>query len=164
MMATMGLLNQNSHQISAREERRGDQDFIWDRVRKKWVRATQEERVRQWWIGHMLDSLGFPLSFFVVEKQLKSLSFLPNTGLMSRRADILCLAQNRDFHFYPLLLLECKATLIDKQALAQVLGYNINIGARFVGVVSSERRILIVSKDHAISMEQLPSFEDLLHA
>ena len=37
-----------------------EQDKYYDPLRRKWVAATPEEKVRQWFIGVLKDSAGVP--------------------------------------------------------------------------------------------------------
>src|SRR5436853_621908 len=112
-MATMGLSSQNK---------------IFDPVRKLWVVATPEERVRQTLIVHMISSLGYPKELIAVEAYLKE---------CERRIDILCYGRGKTALF-PLLIVECKQKKLDKEALEQVLGYNYHAGAHFIAVANLE--------------------------
>lgn len=89
----------------------------------------------------MTENLGYPKSCFVVEKSLSKLPHLANfkDPLPERRVDILCYAPANvaaDFSLKPLLLVECKATVLHPKALQQAAGYNYYIGAPFISVTN----------------------------
>jgi hypothetical protein len=113
-------------------------------VRKIWVAALPEERVRQRWIAHMVEELNFPLSSLGVEKGLQQLPHLTNEGkrLPNRRADLICFSAGTGIYaaypLYPLLLMEFKAVKILPSMLSQVIGYNVHVRAYFIAVVNQE--------------------------
>jgi hypothetical protein len=108
--------------------------LIYDEIRKKWVKATPEEQVRQLWIQRMTCQLGYPKEILVVAKALKELP-LGLEKLPDRRLDILCYAKGEK-GIFPLLLIECKKGRLTDDALNQLIGYNFYIRAPFVAAVS----------------------------
>lgn len=58
--------------FALRVQRSGAKRVVWDLVRKKWVRLTSEEWVRQQWI-HFLIGEGASVGKMAVEYQLKPL-------------------------------------------------------------------------------------------
>lgn len=95
-------------------ETREGVDFIFDRLRKKWVVLTPEEWVRQNFIQYLLISQNIPASLIAVEREFK-------VGDLSKRFDILVF--DRDGK--PWLLVECKSMEmpLDDKVLAQMLRY-----------------------------------------
>lgn len=93
----------------------GDVFLIFDEFRRKWVRLTPEEWVRQHFACFLTNYKGFPKNLTAIEYQLKV------NGLI-RRADIVCFNKNR----LPVLLVECKAASvkINQQTFNQVMAYN----------------------------------------
>lgn len=117
---------------------------IYDPIRKVWVEATPEEKVRQKLLYH-LKELRFPQHLIAVEKELIGLparaegkGFFPK-----RRLDILCYTFIKG-EIQPLLLIECKATPLSERALWQVIGYNTFVKAPFIAIVN-EKKILFSS-------------------
>jgi hypothetical protein len=96
--------------------RQDDKLFIVDPVRKKSVRLTPEEWVRQHWIRHLNEAYGMPLSHMAVEMSLK-------LNKMSKRADLL--VYNRLLK--PALLVECKSpdVLLTNKVFEQASRYNL---------------------------------------
>lgn len=108
-------------------------------LRKTWVAALPEEKVRQGLIHEMTQRLGYPLSSLVLEKSLDQLPHLQaHPRLPKRRADLIVLA--KDIHpqhsFYPILLVECKAVPLTHKVLRQMIGYNQFVGAPFIAAIN----------------------------
>jgi hypothetical protein len=71
---------------------------VWDVVRKRWVKLTPEEWVRQHLLHFMIDHLGCPMSLMAVEKTV-----LYNA--MRKRSDLVVFGNA----LHPALLAECKS-------------------------------------------------------
>ena len=115
---------------------------VFDPVRKSWVAATPEEIVRQTLIQRMVEQMQFPVSNLLVEQELKKFPHLAHrkASLPDRRIDIVCLSTglHRDFHFFPLLLIECKDEPLSLKVFDQVIGYNHFIQAPFIAVANMQ--------------------------
>ena len=98
-------------------------------IRCLYVEGTPEEQVRQRLISHMLGPLGYPRGLLAVEKNLFA------SG-EDRRVDLVCFTPSKE-SLKPLLLVECKAGLLTKEAENQLFGYNTKIGAPFLCLVNS---------------------------
>ena len=98
---------------------------IFDPVRKKFVKLTNEEWVRQNFIQFLQHEKFYSMNLMGVEYNLKY-----NT--MSKRADIVCFNKDRSVK----LLVECKATHItlDQKVFDQIAIYNINFNAEFTSL------------------------------
>lgn len=109
-------------------------------IRKEWVKALPEEQVRQTLIRCMIDQLGYPPAFMAVEKKLNDLPYLVGMPLPDRRADIICFGKDIHPHhsLYPLLLIECKAVVLTRRVILQVMGYNHYIKAFFIAVANQK--------------------------
>lgn len=141
---------------------------LFDPVRNCFVPDLPEELVRQALILKMIHKLGYPQPFLAVEKELSSLpslSFCPE--LLGRRADIICFRKDKAGRLCPLLLMECKATLQDKSAESQVIGYNYYVRAPFVAVSGAEgEKMLWPDKKTRSyrSVDFLPSYSELINS
>lgn len=126
-METMGSL---SHKLSQ----------LFDPVRKKWVKETPEELIRQGWIRKMTAELGFPLAQICVEKEIASLPHhAPGTkNIPLRRIDILAFT-NRGSSLVPLLMIECKMAPLTQKFAEQVIGYNDYVGAPFIAIANADQ-------------------------
>lgn len=118
------------------------------------VSASPEERVRQRLIVHMLGPLGYPKGHLAVEKNF--------FDKLIRRIDLVCFYPVQDL-LKPLLLVECKAERLSKEAENQLFGYNAEIKAPFLCLVSSKEIKLFWREKRAIkSLPFLPSYTDLI--
>ncbi len=88
-------------------------------VRRTWVLATPEEKVRQSLLQKMVLTLGFPKGLLAVEK-----------AVGQRRFDLVCYTKEGN----ALLLVECKAFDPEEAAENQAFGYNLYCGAPFLCV------------------------------
>ncbi len=118
-------------------------DPLFDPIRKKWVAASPEERVRQKLLNRMIKDLGYPKEYIAVEvalSQLPHLSLRSSDEVPSRRVDILVFAKgiDPDHELYPLLMVECKAAPLTHRFAQQVVGYNESVGAPFLALANGE--------------------------
>jgi hypothetical protein len=113
---------------------------VYDEVRRRFVKATPEELVRQRWLKWMIHGLHYPKELLVVEKKLKELPHLFGKVVPERRMDILCYGKgiHPSYPLYPLLMIECKEGELTEAAIDQVIGYNHHVGAYFVAVAGIE--------------------------
>lgn len=137
-------------------------------IRKKWVSALPEEKVRQRLVREMVEELGYPIGAIALEKSLSELPHLSTVrSLPKRRADLIVFS--KDLHlshpFYPLLLVECKAVSLTPKVLRQVVGYNQFVGACFIGVVSPSTSVFgwfEPNQPELSFFDTLPRYESLL--
>jgi Type I restriction enzyme R protein N terminus (HSDR_N) len=120
-------------------------DTLFCPLRKRWVAALPEEKIRQGLIQKMTQRLGYPLASLALEKNLSQLPHLKDkTSLPRRRADLIVFA--KDLHpqhsLYPLLLVECKAVPFTRTVLRQIVGYNRFVGAYFIAAVNQTNTLL----------------------
>lgn len=113
-------------------------DSLFCAIRKSWVKALPEEKIRQNLIHFMVNDLGYPPSTLALEKNLNQLPHLQTTPLPNRRADLIVLAKNihPDYPLYPLLLVECKATPLTPKSLRQIFGYHQFVKSFFLAAVN----------------------------
>ncbi len=141
-------------------------DSVYDEIRRAWVRATPEEKVRQILIRKMVFELSYPRELISVERSLKDLCG-PNVNgkIPTRRVDITSFAKGPS-GLYPLLIIECKEheTLI-QEALRQVHGYNFFLKAPFVAVAYPGGEVFgYLTKNGFSYFPYIPSYQDLLSA
>lgn len=102
---------------------RGRQRYIFDRVRRRYVKLTPEEWVRQHLLYYLIDVAGYPTGLMAVEKMLPGDS-------QGRRADVVVY----DPAMKPWMIVECKSpdvTLSD-EVFMQMVGYNFPLQARYL--------------------------------
>jgi len=130
--------------------------MIFDPLRKKYVRLTPEEWVRQNFIQYLMDKGKYPPGLMAVEH------FFTYNNL-KRRADIL--VHNRRGE--PVLIVECKSENIelDKEVLEQVIDYNRRFKVPYLVVTNGmENRAFKFNGDPGMyeEMDYIPLYEDLL--
>jgi len=103
-----------------------DKEQIWDEVRKKWVKLTPEEWVRQNVIQYLLQTLQYPSALLAVEKEIK-------LGELKKRCDIVVYKDK-----FPWLIVECKAlnVQINQSVLQQILQYNMTLKVPFIAITN----------------------------
>lgn len=118
-------LNLPSCDLVVRDE--GEERVIFDPIRRKFVRLTPEEWVRQHFLRYLIDRCRYPASLMAVEMGFRFQE-------MPRRADIV--AHGRQGR--PYLMVECKSpdVAIVQATFDQVSRYNRVVQARFLAVTN----------------------------
>ncbi|MBR5435758.1 MAG: type I restriction enzyme HsdR N-terminal domain-containing protein [Muribaculaceae bacterium] len=103
--------------------RDGDALKIFDRIRKKYVALTPEEWVRQNFVNHLIENLGYPESLIANERGIE----LNGT---SRRCDTVVF----DRYGLPAMIVEYKAPTVNitQDVFDQIVRYNLVLHARFL--------------------------------
>lgn len=97
-------------------------EWIFDELRRQWVRLTPEEWVRQNTLQYLVQVMRYPASLIAIEKEI-------TLGEMRKRFDILVYRDAR-----PWMIIECKEMNVpmDEPALKQILNYNIALQAAYL--------------------------------
>jgi hypothetical protein len=116
------------YSFKIKEEEDG-KEFIFDELRKSWVRLTEEEWVRQNFIQYLLQIKKYPSSYIAVERKMK-------LGELNKRFDLLIF----DKAAKPWMMIECKAMHrpLDKTVLWQALHYNIAIPVKYLVITNGQ--------------------------
>ncbi len=127
--------------------------YIFDTIRRKFVRLTPEEWVRQHFVNYLVLSQ-YPKNLFQVERGLKY-------NQRQKRSDILVL--DRDAQ--PFLLVECKSTRIqiNRQTFEQISIYNHTIQAKYLALTNGLQHFYAqvdIQKQELCFLEDLPHFPD----
>lgn len=103
--------------------RSGDGLYLKDVIRKKWLKVTPEEWVRQHLLLFFIEHLNYPKNLIGVEKSLQY-------GSLSKRSDVVVW----DREGKPWLLAECKAPYleIDDEVIYQAALYYEQIKPRHI--------------------------------
>ena len=124
-------------------------EFIFDEIRKKWVRLTPEEWVRQHFIQYLLQKKNYPASIIAVEKEIK-------LGDLKKRCDIVVYKSH-----VPWMIIECKeqGVALDDAVLQQTLRYNITLQVAILVVTNGSLSYAFsIDKDGAKEMDSLPDW------
>lgn len=122
-----------------------ESNYIYDIVRRKWVRATPEEEVRQLWLHYLHTDKGYSVSKIAVEK-----GFYINNRL--KRFDI-CVY---DLNAQPYILIECKAPSqkLNTAAVEQMARYNLHLGAKlFIVTNGIHHHVFAIYEDGVKELE-----------
>ena len=117
----------NFPQYSFRAKNNENKPSIFDVVRKKFVRLTPEEWVRQHVVHHLQKDLGYPLSLINVERKIAI------NGTI-KRYDIVVYQPDGGIH----LMVECKAPQIkiSQQTFDQIARYNLELRSKYLMVTN----------------------------
>lgn len=136
-------------QFKLRRTERGTE--LFDALRKKWLKLTPEEWVRQkllqWFIQHHY----VPSSFIALERRVQ-------VGSLSRRFDVVIYNRNMQ----PWLLLECKAESVQlsEQVITQSLSYVSSIQSELFMISNGLHHYAWQRRDDgtALMLDHLPAF------
>lgn len=108
---------------SFRIHREAGREMIFDSLRRRWVKLTPEEWVRQNIINYLVQEKKYPAALIAVEKSLR-------LGELLKRFDLLVYNSN----LQPWMLIECKSmdVKLEDSVLQQVLRYNIAIPVSYL--------------------------------
>ncbi len=128
---------------------------LWDVLRKKYVKHTPEEWVRQHFI-HYLISIGYSPNLMASEKLVKY------NGL-SKRCDIVAFNNKNE----TLMIVECKAPKIPltQETFYQVAKYNAVLNAQFLILTNGLQHIVSkvdTEKNEIIFLQEIPRFTDVI--
>lgn len=127
------------------------QETIWDGIRKKWVRLTPEEWVRQNFVQYLIRSKGYPSTLISLEKEIR-------LGEMKKRYDIAVYKESR-----PWLVVECKElnVPINQKVLEQILRYNARLTAAFLVLTNGRQHFgWMISANEFQPLIRLPDWHE----
>lgn len=138
-----------------RFQKKEDKLFVFDIIRKKFVKLSPEEWVRQHIVHYLSNDLKYPLSLISVEQSLKIQDKL-------YRYDLVVFNRN---HF-PAIIIECKApnVKLNESTLQQVSKYNINQKAGYVFISNGLTHLLYFidfEKNEVKICSEFPDFSSL---
>ncbi|QJB33748.1 type I restriction enzyme HsdR N-terminal domain-containing protein [Chitinophaga oryzae] len=136
-----------------RISREQDKALIFDRYRKKFVRLTPEEWVRQNFLNYLVKTLGYPASLIGIEREIM-------LGELKKRFDIV--VYNRRME--PWMLVECKEmnVPISQQTLEQIIRYHMVIPATYLVMTNGTHTFCCthnVASKQWLFLTALPHFE-----
>ena len=131
-------------------KRDNGKELIFDPLRKKWLRLTPEEWVRQNFIQFLIKVKGYPAGLIAMEKRI-------SLGELVKRFDILIFDNDHN----PWMMVECKAPSVklDENVLHQLLRYHLSVPVKVLVITNGEETHAWAKKDNRISiLELIPSF------
>lgn len=127
-------------------------EFIFDELRKQWLRLTPEEWVRQNFLQYLVQTKKYPASLTAIEKEIR-------LGELKKRFDILVY----DPQYQPWLMVECKSmdVLLNQAVLQQVLRYNIAVPVPYLVITNGQ--YCAAFKKTGKQLETLVALPDFVH-
>lgn len=129
-------------------------DMVWDPLRKKSVRQTPEEEVRQWFISVLSTGMKVPEHMMMSE-----VAFQWNQR--DYRADIL--VYDRQAH--PLMVVECKRpeVALTQEVVDQALRYNHALDVRYIVITNGLKTFMFERREEGfVFVEKAPVWEEML--
>lgn len=124
-------------------------EWIFDEVRRQWVRLTPEEWVRQNILQYLLQVKKYPASLIAVEKEIQ-------LGELRKRFDILIYRNAQ-----PWMIVECKEMNVPlgESTLRQILNYNIALRASYIVITNgTEHWGFAIESGQPEAILELPEF------
>ena len=130
-------------------------EMIWDPLRRKSVRATPEEEVRQWFISAVLhEGMKVPQHMMGSEVSLKQ-------GQKPFRADIVVYNRSAE----PLMIVECKRpdVSLDQEVIDQALRYNNILNVKYIAITNGGKTFMFRREGEGFTfMDRAPQWEEML--
>ena len=131
-----------------------ESDYLWDPLRRKSVKNTPEEAVRQWFIGVLHEGMGVP------EHMMGSEVSLSHAG-KQYRADVIVY----DRSARPLMIVECKRpeVTLDQAVVDQALRYNSELNVKYIAITNGEKSFLFERTAEGWQfLQKAPMWEEML--
>ena len=140
-------INYPLHDFKIKEE--AAKEWIFDELRKTWVRLSPEEWVRQNILQYLVKVKKYPASLIAVEKEVK-------LGYLKKRFDILVYRDAK-----PWMIIECKEGKVDltDSVLKQVLNYHISLPTEYLVITNGTQTMGFIVAEGAMTMlDALPEY------
>jgi len=127
--------------------------LIFDVLRKKYLKLTPEEWVRQH-VVHFLIELGYPQSWIQLEREI-------SVYQRKKRFDVMITSAQGT----PILLVECKApnVKLNQETFDQISRYNSVINAPMLLITNGLNHFCLQQKEHKYTfLSTLPSYQQHL--
>lgn len=123
-----------------------DQNWVWDKIRKKWLVLTPEEHVRQCLVEYLTREKAVPAGLISQERGL-------NYDRRRKRYDLVVFNRLGK----PTLACECKAPYValDRNAALQLAVYNRELQASLL-IWTNGQRLLVYRAEPGKSLQELP--------
>lgn len=131
-----------------------ESEYIWDPLRKKSVRNTPEEAVRQWFISVLHEGMKVPEHMMGSEVTFRH-------GAKEYRADIVVYSREAS----PVMVVECKRPEVelDQEVVDQALRYNNELNVKYITVTNGTKTFIFErTADGWQFMQKAPMWEEML--
>jgi hypothetical protein len=130
-------------------ETKDGKEHIFDPLRKKWIRLTPEEWVRQNFLQYLLQVKQYPASLIAVEKEIM-------VGELKKRFDILVYKND-----LPWLLIECKemGIPVEEAVFHQLLRYQSALQASYIIITNgNDTKGWATKEKEIIYLDSIPDY------
>ena len=130
------------------------QEYIWDPLRKKSVKNTPEEAVRQWFISVLHEGMKVPEHMMGSEVAFRH-------GAKEYRADIVVYDRKAS----PLMLVECKRPEVElsQEVIDQAIRYCNELEVKYIGITNGTKTFLFQrTQDGWEFMQKAPLWEEMI--
>ena len=133
----------------------GGKQYVFDEIRKKYVKNTPEEWVRQNFIRYLIVEKNYPEALISIEHEI-------SLNRMSKRCDAVIHSKSGN----PLMILEFKApdVPVGQPVFDQIVRYNLALKVNFLLISNGLKhyccKIDIQNKDFAF-LHAIPDYDDL---
>ena len=135
--------------IQLRERQQLSRMELFDPFRKKWVKRTPEEWVRQHFIQYLIQVKSYPSSIISIEKEFQH-------GELTKRFDIVVYKD-----LTPWMLIECKeaSTQLNETVIQQLFQYQQIIQAKYIVATNGHQTLGAQIRSGTLSMlESIPDY------
>jgi hypothetical protein len=145
----------NLPQYSLKIAGKGGSEMIFDEIRRKYVRLTPEEWVRQNFVRYLIEAGKYPPGLIGIEVMF-------SLNSMKRRVDVLV----HDRQGKPVMIVECKEpeVKIDDKTFDQIVAYNMAFKTPYIvvtnGIDHYACKVDVENKKYEFLLA-LPLYEDL---
>ncbi len=152
-MTDLPALNFPPYSLQIREQ--DGRQTVFDRIRRRYVRLSPEEWVRQQMIHYLIDQKHVPETLIAVEKVLRLYK-------LRKRFDIAVFSASGQ----PLLLVECKSpdVFLSQDVFDQIARYNLALNVRYLVVTNGLVHYCCQLDDHAQSwyfLTEIPDYQQM---
>jgi len=141
-------------QVQLEIKSEGGKNWVFDALRRKFVRLTPEEEVRQYLIRYMIDCKGYPSQLIAIEREFEF-------HKIKKRFDLLVFDRNGN----PLLIAECKAPniVLNQEVVNQVGIYNAVFGAKYLLITNGLKLFVIeyLKKNKHLILNEIPNYNSI---
>jgi len=132
-------------------------DYVFDRLRKQFVRLTSEEYVRQQFISFLIDYKGYPSGRMANEIEI-------TLGNVRKRCDTVLY----DNYLRPLMIVEYKAPsqVINQKTFDQITRYNFALQTPWLIISNGIRHFccrMDKEKNAYIFVNEIPEYEKIMN-
>ena len=127
--------------------------YIWDPLRRKSVRNTPEEAVRQWFISVLHEGMRVPEHMMGSEVAFRH-------GAKDYRADILVYSRQAR----PLMLVECKRPEVelDQEVVDQALRYCNELEVKYIAITNGHKTFIFHRQENGwVFMQNAPLWDQM---